>query len=135
MLLLCERTKVYTTTMLYFINSVSCSCENYYQLRSHRGFPGGSLIKNLLANAGNAGDQGWTPESGRVPWRGKWQPTHVAAWKIPWKFQFIKEPEGLQTMGSQRVRHDWALSCTSSRMVHDISLLSSTIIYWVCTSC
>ena len=28
----------------------------------------------------------------------------ILAWKVPW----TKEPGGLQSMGSQRVRHDWA---------------------------
>ena len=28
----------------------------------------------------------------------------ILAWRIPW----TEEPEGLQTMGTQRVRHDWA---------------------------
>ena len=28
----------------------------------------------------------------------------ILAWKIPW----IEEPGGLQSMGLQRVRHDWA---------------------------
>ena len=28
------------------------------------------------------------------------------AWRIPW----MEEPDGLQSMGSQRVRHDWATS-------------------------
>ena len=31
------------------------------------GFPGGSVIKNLPASAGDAGDVGSTPESGRSP--------------------------------------------------------------------
>ena len=31
------------------------------------------------------------------------------AWKIPW----TEEPGGLQSMGSQRVRHDWATSLYS----------------------
>ena len=30
------------------------------------------------------------------------------AWKIPW----IEEPGGLQSMGLQRVGHDWAISLT-----------------------
>ena len=30
----------------------------------------------------------------------------ILAWKIPW----AEEPEGLQSIGSQRVRHDWATS-------------------------
>ena len=28
----------------------------------------------------------------------------ILAWKIPW----TEKPGGLQSMGSQRVRHDWA---------------------------
>ena len=32
------------------------------------------------------------------------------AWKIPW----MEEPGGLQFMGSQRIRHDWATSLTHS---------------------
>ena len=30
----------------------------------------------------------------------------VLAWRIPWK----EEPGGLQSLGSQRVRHDWVMS-------------------------
>ena len=38
------------------------------------------------------------------PRRREWQPTPVfLAWKIPW----TEEPGGLQSMGSQRVGHDW----------------------------
>ena len=35
--------------------------------------------------------------------------TSTLAWKIPW----TKEPGGLQSMGSQRVGHDWATSLSS----------------------
>ena len=46
--------------------------------------------------------------------RRKWQPTPVIlAWKIPW----TEEPGALQSMGSQRVRHNWTtkhLTLTSS---------------------
>ena len=38
------------------------------------GFPGGSVVKNPLANAG---DSGLIPGLGRSPWRKKWQPTPV----------------------------------------------------------
>ena len=34
----------------------------------------------------------------------------ILAWKIPW----TEEPGGLQTMGLQRVRHDWATKHTST---------------------
>ena len=36
-----------------------------------KGFPGGSVVKNPLANAGDAG---LLSGSGRFPWRRKWQP-------------------------------------------------------------
>jgi len=60
-------------------------------------FPGGSVVKNLPANAEDAG---LIPGSGRFPWRREWQPT--LAWGIPW----TEEPDGLQSIGSQRVGHD-----------------------------
>ena len=41
------------------------------------GFPGGSVVKNPPANAGDAGDMGSIPGSERSPWRRKWQPTPV----------------------------------------------------------
>ena len=34
---------------------------------SLRGFPGGSVVKNLPANAGVPGDKGFIPELGRSP--------------------------------------------------------------------
>ena len=43
-------------------------------------------------------------QSLKDPWRRKQQSTPVfLAWKIPW----TEEPGGLQSMGSQRVGHDW----------------------------
>ena len=44
---------------------------------------------------------------GRIPWRRK-MATHSStlAWRIPWR----EEPGRLQSMGPQRVRHDWATS-------------------------
>ena len=42
--------------------------------RSCWGFPGGSVLKNLLANAGG---MGWIPGSWRCPREGNWQPTPV----------------------------------------------------------
>ena len=37
------------------------------------GFPGAEVVKNLPANAGDAGDVGSIPGWGRFPWRKKWQ--------------------------------------------------------------
>ena len=64
------------------------------------GFPGGVDGK---VSACNAGDLVSIP--GLIPWRRAWQPTPVfLPGESPWK----EEPGGLQTTGSQRVRHDWA---------------------------
>ena len=66
-----------------------------------RGFTGGSLIKNLPANAGDVGlilgqDDPLEEEMA----------THssILAWRIPW----TRDPGRLQSMGSQRVGHDLA---------------------------
>ena len=42
--------------------------------------------------------------------------THSSAlaWKIPW----MEEPGGLQSMGSLRVRHDWATSLSLFTFMH-----------------
>ena len=46
-----------------------------------------------------------------VRWRRRWHPTPVTlAWKIP----RTEEPGRLQSMGSLRVRHDWATSLSLS---------------------
>ena len=68
-------------------------------LPSSEGFPGGSVVKNLPAR-----------QETRVASLAREDPlekemaahSSVLAWRIPW----TEEPGGLQTMGSQRVRHD-----------------------------
>ena len=62
------------------------------------GFPGGSVVKNLSANAGDVGS---TPGSEDLE---KEMATHssILDWEIPW----TEEPGSLQPMGSQRVRHN-----------------------------
>ena len=41
----------------------------------------------------------------------------IPAWKIPW----TKEPGRLQSMGSQRVRHEWETKYTHGTYVQDSS--------------
>ena len=45
-----------------------------------------------------------------IPRRREWRATHssILAWRIPW----IGEPGGLQSMGSERFRHNWATNTT-----------------------
>ena len=68
---------------------------------SYVGFPGGSVVKNLPANAGNT-----VRSLGQKDHLEKEMATHssILAWEIPW----TEKPGGLQSVGSQRVRHDLA---------------------------
>ena len=48
------------------------------------GFPAGSVVKNLPANAGDAGDMGSIPESGISPEKEMATHSSILAWSIPW---------------------------------------------------
>ena len=52
----------------------------------------------------NAGDLSLVPGLGRSPGGGHGNPIHILAWRIP----MTEELGGLQSMGSQRVGHNWA---------------------------
>ena len=73
-----------------------------YLLRSFfSGFPGGRDSKE---SACSAGDPGLISASGRSLEQGMAIHSSVLACRNPW----IEEPGGLQSLGSQRVGHDWA---------------------------
>ena len=57
------------------------------------------MVKNLPANAR---DTGLIPGLGTSPGEGNGNHSSILAWRIPW----TEERGGLQSMGSQRVRHD-----------------------------
>ena len=48
-----------------------------------QGFPGGSVVKNLPANAGGIGDMGLIPESGRSPGGGHGNPLQYSCLENP----------------------------------------------------
>ena len=48
----------------------------------------------------------------------------ILAWKIPW----MEEPGWLESMGSQRVRHDWATSLSLSPLHESILLTPANVI-------
>ena len=64
-------------------------------LGRRKSFPGGSVVKNLPANAGDARDAGSVPELGRSPEGENGNHSSILAWRIPW----TEEPGGLQFMG------------------------------------
>ena len=63
------------------------------------GFPDGSVVKNLPAM-----QEMWVQSLGQEDPLEKEMAAHssILAWEIPWP----EEPDGLQSMGSQRVGHD-----------------------------
>ena len=63
------------------------------------GFPGGSDSQESPCNAG---DSDSISGSGRSPGEGKGYPRQYSSWRIPW----TEEPDGLQSVGLQRVGHD-----------------------------
>ena len=65
------------------------------------GFPGGSVVKNLPANAE---DTGSIPRWGRSPGEEKWQPTSLF---LPGKLHGQRSPMGYSPWDG-RVRHDCA---------------------------
>ena len=71
------------------------------------GFPDDSLVKNLPANAGvwSLGREDTLKEEMATQ-------SSILAWEIPW----TEEPDGLQSMGSQRIRHDWETEHTRMKL-------------------
>ena len=92
---------IYRRCFVSYMDFIIGIC-HYYPL----GFPGGSDGRVCL----ECWRPGFNPWVRKIPWRRKWKPkkmaTHsgILAWKIPW----TEAPGGLYSMGSQRVRHNWA---------------------------
>ena len=61
------------------------------------GSPGGTVLKNPPASAGDASDRGLIPGSGRSLEEKRAIHSSILAWKIPW----TEEPGRLQSMGSR----------------------------------
>ena len=73
-------------SLWYFVIAACAKMETLAnsKKRVHLDFPGGAVVKNLLANAGDAGDQGVIPGLGGSPGggmdRGAWWAT-VLEWR------------------------------------------------------
>ena len=83
------------------------------KFRKDLGFPGGSDGKESSCNA-------WVQSLGQENPLEKEMAMHssILAWKIPW----TEEPGGLQSMGSQRVGHDWATDLSLTDLIEKTSL-------------
>ena len=76
-----------------------------------RGFPGGSVVKNPLSSVGDSGCF-FKPWSGRSPRVGSSNHSSILAYRIPW----TEKPGRLQSMGTQRVGHNWTHTHTHTHM-------------------
>ena len=112
---------------MYIKNSGRCSgeaegpasiCPSF--LYSALGFPGGPVIKKLPIV--QEMQERWVWSLGQEDLLEKEMATHssILVWRTPW----TEEPGGLQSRGSQRVRHDWARSHTC--------LYSVLVTHWPC---
>ena len=64
----------------------------------------------------------FSPWIGKIPWGRAWQPTPVF---LPGESPWTEKPGGLQSMGSQRVGHDWA-----ARHMQHTNLMYLTAPFW-----
>ena len=73
------------------------------------------IVKESACNEGDTGDMNLIPGSGRCPGEG-WARivSSILAWSIPW----TEEPGRLRSMGSWRVRQDWATSLSLFTFMH-----------------
>ena len=74
------------------------------------GFPGGSVVKNLSANAA---DTSFNPWVGKIPWRRKWQPTPVF---LSGKSHEQRSLAGYSPRGCKRVRHSLVTKTTTQSL-------------------
>ena len=66
----------------------------------------------------------WETWVGKFPWRRAWQPTPVF---LPGESLCTEEPGGLQSIGLQRVQHDWATKYSTAQ---EVSRFSSGLLLW-----
>ena len=91
------------------------------------------MIKNLLAM-----QETWVPSLGWEDSLEKGMAIHssILAWRIPW----TEEPGGLQSLGSLRVRHNWATNTLSCRKWNKLFSLYFELPRWlrwwrICLQC
>ena len=73
----------------------------FHNFSDVNGFLGGSVVNNLPANAGDAGDMSLIPGLGISPGGGNGNPLQYSCWET-----WTEEPDQLQTTGLHRVGHN-----------------------------
>ena len=86
------------------------------------GFPDGSDSKRIHLQCGRPGFDPWV---GKISWRRAWQPTPVF---LPGESPWTEEAGGLQSMGSQRVGHDWVTKYSTAQFrTHILTVLRKNL--------
>ena len=80
-----------------------------------------SLVTQLIKNLPTV-QKTWVRSLGwEYPFKKEMAPhSSILAWKIPW----TEEPRGLQSMGSQRVRYDWATNTSLHEIITTVVLVN-----------
>ena len=88
------------------------------------GFHGGLDGKEICRQCRRAGVQSLGQEEPLE----KEMATHssILAWEIPW----TEEPGGLQSIGSQRVRHNWETNTFAFKLSEEIAAENRTLSIW-----
>ena len=106
---------------------------NYLLTEGVKGFPGGVVVKNSPANAGDARDTGSIPGLGRSPGVGNGDLSSTLAWKIPW----TEENGQLQSMLACQIALVVSDSVTVWAVAHQtplsMGILQARILKWVAT--
>ena len=106
---------------------------NYLLTEGVKGFPGGVVVKNSRANAGDTRDKGSIPGSGRSPGVGNGDLSSTLAWKIPW----TEENGQLQSMLACQIALVVSDSVTVWAVAHQtplsMGILQARILKWVAT--
>ena len=73
------------------------SAKHRENISASRGFPGCSVVQNLLVNAGDTGDASWIPGSGRSPLGGNGNPLQYSCLR-----NHTEEPDGLYSWSHKK---------------------------------
>ena len=85
---------------IYISSLENCLLRTFaHFLKLPKGLPGGACGKEPACQCRRHKRCGFDRWVRKIPWSRRWQPT---VWRIPW----TEKPGRLQSMGSQRVRHD-----------------------------
>ena len=93
--------------ILFFKKKTSLFKRNFFKVtekyHGHNGFPGDSSGKEHACQCRRHERHTFDLWVWKIPWKSTWQLTPVF---LPGESPWTEEPGGLQSMGSQRVRHD-----------------------------